>query len=52
MTEKKDTTESEARQFPAAYEKAIPIALGVIVILIVVALVVAFGVAFGVFHSA
>lgn len=37
------------RRYPAVYEKAIPIALGIIVLTIVALLSIAFGILFGLF---
>jgi hypothetical protein len=40
---------SPKRRYPGLYDKAIPIALGIIVLAVVVLLVVIFGVALGLF---
>ena len=47
-----DKRASSKRRYPEFYEKAIPIALGIIVLAIVVLLVVIFGVALGLFWAA
>jgi hypothetical protein len=40
------------RQYPAFYEKAVPIALGLILVVIIVLLLIVFAVVFGLFPSA
>lgn len=40
------------RQYPAFYEKAVPIALAIVALIIVVLLIIIFGVALGLFPGA
>jgi hypothetical protein len=46
-----DEQESPRRQYPAFYERMIPIALGIIILAIVFLLIVIFAVALGVFPA-
>ena len=48
----KDKHGSPKRQYPAFYERLIPIALGIIILAIVVLLIVIVGVALGLFSIA
>jgi hypothetical protein len=47
-----DKTESRKRQYPAFYERFVPIALALIVLAILILLIVIFGVALGMFPAA
>jgi hypothetical protein len=52
MAENREELKTPKRQYPAFYEKAVPIALGVIVVCAVGLLIVALGVALGLFPGA
>jgi hypothetical protein len=46
-----DKRTTPKRRYPALYEKAIPIALGIIVLAIVILLIIILGVALGLFSA-
>lgn len=50
--DEKDNQMPPKRQYPPLYEKAVPIALGIIVMVIVVLLIIIVGVALGLFPGA
>jgi hypothetical protein len=51
MTEKNKVVETKGRRYPVVYEKAIPIAIGVIVVLIVGMLAFTVGIATGLINA-